>query len=501
MHRIFLLVLLACFISACGGSGGSKSSSTSTADDMGTLTTIGDTYTFTLKNAASGMVLGISGQSQTASTYVVQESASTSTSDVGWHAIPMGGSEYNLENMLTHQLMGVSGASTSSGAQVLQYADNGTADHLWKFYLLTDGNYLIENVNSGLYLEDLDSSTSTAATIAQGTRSSTATGCTCQEWALTMTTTAAYPSPTTVSVAYSSTYSDTQTIGIHDPAMIKVNSTYYLYSTHSLLHAHQSTDRATFSDEGFALSSVPSWTNAYTASSGDLWAPDISYHSASSNPYWLYYAASTFGSTTSAIGLAYSQTGAPATFTDSGAAIYTSTQCSGSNAIDPASVVDASGNDWMVFGSWSKGIYIVPVDQSTGIPASTATCTQLAYHSSGTGLEGAFIYQHDGYYYLFTSINTCCDGTGSTYRIVVGRSSTINGSYTDRGGVALTSGGGTILLSSHSNVYGPGGQTVFSDADGDILTYHYYDGNNSGYPALGINVLGWTSDDWPYIAK
>jgi arabinan endo-1,5-alpha-L-arabinosidase len=42
---------------------------------------------------------------------------------------------------------------------------------------------------------------------------------------------------------------------------------------------------------------------------------------------------------------------------------------------------------------------------------------------------------------------------------------------------------------------------VFSDVDGDILVYHYYDGNNSGYPALGINVLGWTSDDWPYIAK
>jgi len=499
MRRIFLLALLACLLSSCSGGGSNTSGTTSTS--MGTLTTVDDTYTFTLTNAASAMVLGISGQSQTANTSVVQEAAGTSTSDIDWHAMPMGNSEYNIENMLTHQVMGVSAASTTSGAQVLQYADNGTSDHLWKFYILADGNYLIENVNSSLYLEDLDSSTSTGATIAQGTRSSTAAGCTCQEWALTMTATAAYPSPATVSVAYSSTYSDTQAIGIHDPAMIKINSTYYLYSTHSLLHMHESTDRAAFTDAGFALSALPSWTNAYTASSGDLWAPDISYHSESSNPYWLYYAASTSGSTNSAIGLAYSQTGAPSTFTDSGAAIYTSTQCTGSNAIDPASVVDDSGNDWMVFGSWSKGIYIVPVDNSSGTPASTATCTQLAYHPSGTGLEGAFIYRHNGYYYLFASIDSCCEGTASTYRIAVGRSSTVNGTYTDRGGVAMTSGGGTILLSSHSNVYGPGGQTVFSDTDGDILTYHYYDGNNSGYPALGINLLGWTSDDWPYIAK
>ena len=99
-----------------------------------------------------GLVLGISGQSQTAGANVVQES--TGTSDTYWHFIPMNNSQYNMENMLTHQLMGISNASTSIGAQALQWADNGTSDHLWEFYLLTDGNYLIKNVNSGLYLED-----------------------------------------------------------------------------------------------------------------------------------------------------------------------------------------------------------------------------------------------------------------------------------------------------------------------------------------------------------
>ena len=489
-----------CPFTGCGGGGGGGSTGTSppggSTTDMGTLVAVGDTNQYALKNAASGMVLGISGQSQTASTDVVQEPSTTSTADIDWHFIPMNNDQYNIENMLTHQVLGILNASTATGAQALQYADNGTNDHLWEFYQLTDGNYLIKSVNSSNYLEDAGSSTSASATIDQGARSSTVAGCTCQEWTLTSTNTAAYPGPTTVNVSY--TAPDTSTIGIHDPSMLKVGSAYELYSTHGLLHAHQSTDRVSFSDAGYALTALPAWTNAYTASSGDLWAPDASYHASSSNPYWLYYAASTFGSANSAIGLAYSASGTPGTFTDSGNAVYTSANCAGSNAIDPASVVDASGNTWLVFGSWSSGIQIVPVNNATGIPTGAA-CTQLAYHPSGTGIEGAYIYPHGSHYYLFASIDTCCDGDSSTYRIIVGRSSSITGPYTDRGGIALTSGGGTILLSAHGNINGPGGESLFADTDGDILVYHYYDGNNNGYPALGTNVLGWTVDGWPYV--
>src|ERR1700691_2369938 len=37
------------------------------------------------------------------------------------------------------------------------------------------------------------------------------------------------------------------------------------------------------------------------------------------------------------------------------------------------------------------------------------------------------------------------------------------------------------------------------DTDGNIFVYHYYDGNNNGNPALGMNLLGWTTDGWPYV--
>jgi arabinan endo-1,5-alpha-L-arabinosidase len=458
---------------------------------MGTLTAVSDSYQYQLQNVASSLVLGISGQSQTAGANLDQE-ATGSTDDL-WHFMPTGNTQFNVENLLTHQVMGIDNASTATGAQAVQWADSGTKDHLWEFFLLKDGNYLIQNVNSGLYLEDAGSNTTSSATIDQGARATTGTGCTCQEWTLTSTNTSPYSDPISVNVSYTSP--DTSTIGIHDPSMLKVGSAYYLFSTHGLIHAHTSTDRLNFSDDSYALPSLPSWTNTYTGSSGDLWAPDASSHNGA---YWLYYAASTFGSTNSAIGLAISPSGVPGTFVDSGAPVYISSNCSGSNAIDPASVVDSSGNAWMAFGSYSSGIQIVPVDNTTGIPTGAA-CTQLAYHPSGTGIEGSYIYQHGGYYYLFASIDVCCQCVNSTYRIIVGRSSSITGPYTDRGGVALTSGGGTIVLSAHGNINGPGGESLFLDTDGDILVYHYYDGNNSGNPALGINILGWTTDGWPYV--
>lgn len=460
---------------------------------MGTIAAVSDSSSFTLTNAASSMVLGIDGQSQTAGADAVQESSATTTADINWHAIPMNNNEYNIENMLTHQVLGISNAATTSGAQAVQWADNGTSDHLWEFYQLTDGNYLVKSVSSGLYLEDANSGMTSSATIDQGARSSTSAGCSCQEWKLAMGTSSAYPAPMSVNVNY--TAPDTEAIGIHDPSILKMGTSYYLFSTHALIHGHTSSDRASFADSGNALSALPAWTNAYTGSSADLWAPDASAHNGA---YWLYYAASTFGSTNSAIGLAISSSGTPGTFVDTGAAVYTSSACSGSNAIDPASVVDASGNAWLAFGSYSNGIHIVPVDNTTGIPTGAA-CALLAYHPSGTGLEGSYIYPHGGYYYLFASVDACCQGTSSTYRIVVGRSSSVTGPYTDRGGVALTQGGGTIVLSAHGNINGPGGESVFHDTDGDVLVYHYYDGNDNGDPALGMSLLGWTSDGWPYV--
>jgi arabinan endo-1,5-alpha-L-arabinosidase len=60
-------------------------------------------------------------------------------------------------------------------------------------------------------------------------------------------------------------------------------------------------------------------------------------------------------------------------------------------------------------------------------------------------------------------------------------------------------GGGTILLSSHGNIYGPGGQSVMMVGTQPLLVYHYYDGNANGTPTLGLNDLVFDATGWPSI--
>lgn len=443
--------------------------------------TVSDSVEFKLKNVNSGLILGISGASQTAGTDVIQWT-DNGTTDHLWHFIPMGSSQYNIENMLTHQLLVVQSASTSNGAQIIQWSDAGTSNGLWTVSTASDGNYLIKNVNSGKYLEVYNANTTTSATIDQWS----STGCTCQEWQLVNTGTSPYPSPNSVSGSG---------IYVHDPMLLRDTSgVYWLYGTHNTLAT--SSNRTAFTSDGTGLTPVPSWLTTYHGGTPDIWAPDVVYHD---SKYWQYYAVpGPTGTThTAAIGLATATSANSTSWSDQGIVIQ-STDSSAYNAIDPSIVQDASGNWWMSFGSWYDGIHLIELDTSTGKQSSSNT---TVYHLAqrANGIEGSYLYHYNGYYYLFASINLCCNGTSSTYHIVVGRSSSITGPYLDRGGIDMLSGGGTILLSAHSNIYGPGGQSVLTDSDGPILNYHYYDGNNSGTPTLGLNTLGWTSDGWPYV--
>ncbi len=302
--------------------------------------------------------------------------------------------------------------------------------------------------------------------------------------ALLPTAASAYPNPGVVN----------GDIVVHDPSMMRTPSgQYLLYSTHNGLELRTSSDRTAFSRSGSAFSSAPSWWSKYTSGT-DAWAPDVSYHNGT---YWLYYAVSSFGSNTSAIGLATSSTGQAGSWSDKGT-VYTSTSSSDYNAIDPNLFVNDDGSWWLSFGSWWTGIKMIRIDSSTGKQSgSDSTRYSLASRPTGTkAIEGPGIVKHGSYYYLFASYDTCCAGTSSTYKIKVGRSSSVTGPYTDQSGVAMMNNGGTPVLESHGRYIGPGGQSVLHDSDGDLLVYHYYDGNDNGTPKLGVNLLDWGSG-WP----
>ncbi|EDY57075.1 MULTISPECIES: arabinan endo-1,5-alpha-L-arabinosidase [Streptomyces] len=295
-------------------------------------------------------------------------------------------------------------------------------------------------------------------------------------------TASAYPNPGTVTGATT----------VHDPTMIRTSAgRYLLYGTGGGLGYRISTDRIAFTAGSDAFSAKPGWWSSYAT---EAWAPDISYQG---GKYLMYYAVSTFGSNKSAIGLATSSTGLPGSWSDQGT-VYTSTTSSDYNAIDPNLFVDGDGKWWLSFGSWWTGLKMIQINPATGKQLSTNT-TRYSIASRPTGtkaVEAPYIVKRNGYYYLFASYDTCCAGTSSTYKVKVGRATSVTGPYVDKNGVSMMNNGGTPVLETHGSIIGPGGQSIMNDTDGDLIVYHYYDGNANGTAKLGINLLNWSSG-WP----
>ncbi|MGP4111581.1 arabinan endo-1,5-alpha-L-arabinosidase [Streptomyces sp. 4N509B] len=291
----------------------------------------------------------------------------------------------------------------------------------------------------------------------------------------------AYPNPGAV----------TGDIAVHDPTVVKrPDGSYLLAHTGDNVALKTSADRTAFRNAGAVFPGGAPWTESYTGGSRNLWAPDISYHN---GQYYLYYSASTFGSNRSAIFLATSPTGNSGDWTDRGRVIESRTS-DNFNAIDANLIVDG-GRWWLSFGSFWSGIKAIEIDPATGLRRGDSLISLAG--RGGDAIEAPYIFRRGNYFYLFVSFDLCCRGADSTYRIMVGRSTSVTGPYVDRNGVDMNNGGGTEILAGHGSINGPGHQAVFADSDYDILVYHYY--NDNGTALLGINWMSYDSAGWPYV--
>jgi arabinan endo-1,5-alpha-L-arabinosidase len=296
--------------------------------------------------------------------------------------------------------------------------------------------------------------------------------------------------PTTAPPSYPNPNPVSGNTGVHDPEVTKTaNGQYLLASTGTNIPLKTSTDRSAWRNAGSALAGTPTWAHPYTNGSNNLWAPDVTFVN---GRYVMYYSASTFGSQNSAIFLATSSTGAAGSFTHQGMVISSSPSVN-YNAIDPNLFIDASGQWWLTFGSFWSGIKMIRLDSNTGLRSGSELHSLASF---GNGIEAPTLIRRGNFYYLFVSFDRCCQGTNSTYRIMVGRSTSLTGPYTDRNGTAMTAGGGTQVLARHGSIIGPGHQAVLEDTDGHVLFYHYYTSSGS---FLGINRVGWDSAGWPFV--
>jgi arabinan endo-1,5-alpha-L-arabinosidase len=213
------------------------------------------------------------------------------------------------------------------------------------------------------------------------------------------------------------------------------------------------------------------------------WLKPITYHKKApdvtkiGDTYYLLYSVSSFGSQESEIGYAISTN--LESWTDRGSTGVVSSKGKPYNAIDGA-LVHAGDKTYITFGSFWQDLFIASVDGRPNIKKAGGE-KQIAYQPGGEhAVEAPFIYEHDGFWYLFYSAGKCCGldknrpARGQEYKIMVCRSKSPTGGFEDKGGKDCRQGGGTVLLPSHDWVYAPGGQGVYKDPkEGPVVYYHY----------------------------
>lgn len=289
--------------------------------------------------------------------------------------------------------------------------------------------------------------------------------------------------------------------GAHDPTVLRHEDGYALMSTNNMLLMMSSEDGLHWKNNSKLMTSIPSWLKTVTNNKvEDIWAPDLFYFG---GKYRVYYTGSAFGKNTSGIGFLASTSIVPGSsgysWSDNGEVVRSGSG-NNYNAIDADVVEDASGNHWMVFGSWWDGIRLVRLDESSGKQSTSDKTVYKLASRGGSGIEGPSLIEHNGKYFLFTAWDVCCkmgnELSANTYKTAMGRADAITGPYVDRSGKALTNGGGTILLQRYGRYYGPGGGEAFKDLNRLRFVHHYYDSTRSGAPTLHIRDLVFTDDNW-----
>ncbi|WP_063765411.1 family 43 glycosylhydrolase [Nonomuraea candida] len=292
----------------------------------------------------------------------------------------------------------------------------------------------------------------------------------------------------------------------HDPTLIKQGRYYYEIitgdiDTRTYLPIRRSTDLVHWTPLGTVFTTPPQWVvDELGTTPGDFWAPDLSYFD---GEYHLYYAASSFGTNNSVIGLATNATLDPGSpdyrWVDRGLVLRSDTS-DDFNAIDADVVLDEDGVPWLSFGSFWDGIKLRRLDPATGLPSPADSTLYSLASRGGAAIEGPSIVRKGRYWYLFASFDFCCRGVNSDYRVVVGRSAALRGPYVDRDGVPLLEGGGTELLRGYNGFHGTGGGDVLPrpGRGPDLFVHHYYDAADGALPKGSVRPISWEGG-WPRL--
>ena len=275
-----------------------------------------------------------------------------------------------------------------------------------------------------------------------------------------------------------------------DPSVVYGNDGYYyLYATEDIrnLPIHKSKNLVEWEFVGTAFKDN---TRPKFEPKGGLWAPDIN---KIGDKYVLYYSMSRWGGEwTCGIGCAVSEK-PEGPFIDCGM-MFRSDGIKVQNSIDPFYIED-SGNKYLFWGSF-RGIYYIELTKD-GLQVKEG-CKPIKI--AGTAFEGTYIHKRDGYYYLFASIGTCCEGIKSTYTTVVGRSKSLFGPYLNKKGEFMMDNKYEVLIGKNKQFVGTGHNSeIITDNNGtDWIMYHAVKVSEPHGRILMLDKVEW-KDGWPVV--
>ena len=252
-------------------------------------------------------------------------------------------------------------------------------------------------------------------------------------------------------------------LDLPDPTIIKADDGFfYLYTTETVrnLPVLRSSNLVDWQLIGTAFSAE---TRPNFVPGGNIWAPDIN---KIGNKYVLYYSMSTWGGEwTSGIGVAV------------------------------ADRPEDNGHKYLFFGSF-RGIYVIELNEDGLSVKKDFRRLRIA----GTAYEGTYIHKRDGFYYLFASIGTCCEGAKSTYTTVVGRSKELFGPYFNKKNKSMLDNRHEVLIHKNEVFTGTGHNSeIVQDENGD--DWIFYHGVKLAEPegrVLLMDKIDWI-DGWPVI--
>lgn len=288
-----------------------------------------------------------------------------------------------------------------------------------------------------------------------------------------------------------------------DPTVIRTDEGFYLYATQTnsyWIPIYFSKDLVNWEFKRSAFRNATRPKPDVLPDGGAFWAPEIRYIN---GKYVLYFSWAKWGDGSKSYTAVATSDSPVGDFLNAKPLLITDDF--GSNCIDQF-YYEEDGKKYMFVGSFN-GIYVTELtDDGLSVKRGADGKPVLKKQVCGRAFEGTNIYKKGKYYYLFASINNCCDGIDSRYKVVVGRSENLLGPYVNREGKDMMSNSWTLVLEGDGETFfGPGHNSIIipDDAGTDWMIYHSYVKENGAVGGrLGmLDRIVWSADGWPTIRK